>query len=143
MKTKPDYFYSQSGVIPYRLKNGVLQVMLITSQSGQRWGIPKGIVEPGLSAVESAAKEALEEAGLEGRVDPAPLGSYKHKKWGGTCRVAVFLMAVETVFEDWAESHRRRRWMTVEAAAARVEGAALKKLLHRVPAVLAARSGAD
>lgn len=141
MKTKPAYFYIQSGVIPYRIEDGVMRVLLITSQSGRRWVIPKGIVEPGLSAAVSAAKEALEEAGIEGRVDPVPMGSYKRKKWGGTCSVAVFVMAVETVFEDWAESHRRRRWLTVEEAAACVEEDALKQLIRRLPAMLAARSG--
>ena len=92
MKTKPDYFYIQSGVLPYRVEGGVMRVLLITSQGGRRWVIPKGIVEPGLSAVVSAAKEALEEAGIDGRVDPAPMGSYKRQKWGGTCSVEVFLI---------------------------------------------------
>ena len=71
MKTKPGYFYIQSGVLPYRVEGGVMRVLLITSQGGRRWVIPKGIVEPGLSAVVSAAKEALEEAGNE-LVEDAP-----------------------------------------------------------------------
>ena len=137
MQTKPDYFYTQSGVIPYRVEGGVMQVLLITSNSGKRWVIPKGIVEVDLSPAASAAKEALEEAGIEGRVDPVAIGSYKRQKWGGTCTVAVFLMEVETVFEDWAESYRRRQWMPLEEAVARVEEDALKQLIRRVPAVLA------
>ena len=141
MKTKPDYFYIQSGVIPYRIEDGVTRVLLITSNSGRRWVIPKGIVEADLSAAASAAKEALEEAGIEGLVHPASIGTYQRQKWGGTCSVEVFLMEVETVFEEWAESHRRRRWMTLEEAAAYVEEDDLKALLRRVPAVLAARAG--
>ena len=143
MKKKPDYFYIQSGVIPYRIEDGVVRVLLIATHSGRRWVIPKGIVEFGLTAAASAAKEALEEAGLEGPVDPAPIGSYKHRKWGGTCLVEVFLMKVETVFEDWAESYRRRQWMTIGEAAASVKDDELKQLIRRVPAVLGARSGDD
>ena len=138
MRTKPDYFYTQSGVIPYRIEDEVVHVLLITSRSGRRWGIPKGVVELDLSPVASAAQEALEEAGIDGRVYPAPMGSYTRQKWGGTCTVAVFLMEVETVYEDWAESYRRRAWMTLEEAVACVEEEALKGLIRRVPAVLAA-----
>ena len=138
MRTKPDYFYTQSGVIPYRIEDEVVHVLLITSRSGRRWGIPKGVVELDLSPAASAAQEALEEAGIDGRVYPAPMGSYTRQKWGGTCTVAVFLMEVETVYEDWAESYRRRVWMTLEEAVACVEEEALKGLIRRVPAVLAA-----
>ena len=137
MKTKPDYFYTQSGVIPYRFEGEVVQVLLITSRRGRRWVIPKGVVELDLSPAASAAQEALEEAGIEGRVHPAPMGSYTRQKWGGTCTVTVFLMEVETIFEDWAESFRQRVWMTVEEAIACVEEEALKGLIRRVPAMLA------
>ena len=141
MKTKPDYFYIQSGVIPFRREGEEMQVLLITSSGGRRWVIPKGIVEPGLSASASAAKEAQEEAGLEGHVYSTPMGTYQRQKWGGTCTVEVFLMEVVEVFETWPEAFRHRQWMTIEAAAALVEEEDLKRLLRRVPAFLASLSG--
>ena len=49
----------------------------------------KGIKDPGLSPRESAAKEALEEAGIEGEIADAALGSYTCEKWGATCTVAT------------------------------------------------------
>ena len=130
MRTKPDFFYIQSGVIPYRFKRGRMQVLLIRSSSDKRWVIPKGIIEPDLSPAASAAKEALEEAGVEGRVHRASIGSYERRKWGGTCTVEVFLMAVETIHSDWAESYRRRQWMDVDEAAASVEEKELRRLIN-------------
>lgn len=65
-RERPAYYYRQSAVIPYRFCAGQLQLLLITASSGRKWGIPKGIHEPGLSAQDSAAREALEEAGRHG-----------------------------------------------------------------------------
>lgn len=141
MKNKPDYFYVQSGVIPFRIEGGAMQVMLITSSGGKNWVIPKGIVEADLSAAESAAKEAEEEAGIAGTVYPTPIGSFQREKWGGTCIVEVFLMNVEHEWEDWPESYRRRVWLTIEEAASRVREEGLKDLLRRAPAFLASLSG--
>lgn len=55
---KPEWFYRQSGVIPYRWQQEELQVLLITNRRNRRWVIPKGIVEPELSPAASAVKEA-------------------------------------------------------------------------------------
>ena len=134
MRTKPDYFYIQSGVIPFRMDGGEMQVLLITSSSGKRWVIPKGIIEPGLSAWASAAKEALEEAGVEGLVYPTPMGTYERQKWGGTCTVELFLMEVDAIRETWPEAFRQRRWVSVDEAVALVEEEALKHFLRSAPA---------
>lgn len=130
MREKPDYFYRQSGVIAYRFQQGRPEILLVTSRSGRRWVIPKGIIEPELSAAASAAKEALEEAGVEGRIGAEPLGSYRYDKWGGTCSVQVFLLAVERIHDEWAEAHRRRLWVSPTEAADRVEEEDLKRLLR-------------
>ena len=86
----PAWIYRQSAVLPYRRRDGNLEVLLITSRGGRRWVLPKGIVEPGMTAPVSAAKEAREEAGIEGAVSERVLGSYRQDKWGGTCRIEVF-----------------------------------------------------
>jgi 8-oxo-dGTP pyrophosphatase MutT (NUDIX family) len=66
--------YKQSGVIPYRKKQGKIEVMLITSRNKGRWIIPKGVIEPDLNPRASAAKEAFEEAGVQGDVHSKLLG---------------------------------------------------------------------
>ena len=126
--------YEQSGVIPYRVRGNDLQIMLITSRGGKRWVIPKGIIESDMSAVDSAQKEAFEEAGVLGKVHGSVIGQYQYDKWGGTCTVQVFLLQVQEVLEEWPESGLRQRvWFNVDEAAALVKEKTLKKLIRQTP----------
>lgn len=134
----PDYYYNQSAVIPVRGAGEALRVLMISSRTGKRWVFPKGIVEPELSPRESAAKEAFEEAGIEGEVLPEPVGAYTYEKWGGTCAVAVFVMRVEQVAGAWLESFRKREWVTPEEAIRRVREERLQEILRALPAFCAA-----
>jgi phosphohistidine phosphatase len=84
MKTRPFWFYRQSGVIPYRISDGAIEVLLVSSRGGARWVVPKGVVEIGMmSPVESACREAYEEGGVRGNASEAPIGEYTYEKWGG------------------------------------------------------------
>src|SRR5262249_26119697 len=58
----PSEFTRQAAAIP--IKDGM--VCLITSSNGKRWVIPKGLIDPGHTAGESALLESWEEAGLVG-----------------------------------------------------------------------------
>lgn len=115
-RTRPAYYYFQSGVVPYRKG----RILLVSSRRRRHWVIPKGVHDPGFSAQESAAKEAFEEAGVLGDVEDTCLGSYQVEKWGATCTVAVFPMRVAQVLDRWPESERRRRWFPAAQAAAKV-----------------------
>ncbi len=53
-----------SGGVIYRLKNGEVEILLI-QDSRDRWTIPKGHIEPGESAKQTAIREIGEEAGLQ------------------------------------------------------------------------------
>lgn len=108
---KPDYWYKQSAVIPYRKRDGKTKILLITSRSKNKWIIPKGIIEPELSPQKSAAKEALEEAGVVGKVDAGIIATYKYKKWGGICEVQVYAMRVNEILNEWEEDFRNRKWI--------------------------------
>jgi phosphohistidine phosphatase len=132
----PDFFFKQSAVIPYRVGPAGVEVLLVTNRTRRRWIVPKGVVEPFLSAAESALKEAKEEAGVEGEVDGPPLGTYSYVKWGGTCNVEVFPMRVTKEYPTWEESFRDRRWFGIEDAAAVLREAALGDLLRNLPAAL-------
>jgi len=136
MHTRPDCYYRQSAAIPYRWGPSGLQVLLIMSRRRRRWVVPKGIVEPDLSPSDSAAKEALEEAGVLGRVRPGPLGSYEYEKWGGLCRVEVYAMEVEQELAAWPEQFRSREWLTPAQAVARVREPALRELIAGLAAAL-------
>jgi 8-oxo-dGTP pyrophosphatase MutT (NUDIX family) len=119
----------QAAAIPF--KGG--QVCLVTSRSGKRWVIPKGCLEPGMTAGEIALKEAWEEAGLSGVLQPEPVGSYVYDKSGFTCHVTVFYMQVTTAADDWPERGLRDRcWLTPGHAMARVEEQGLRELIRGI-----------
>ena len=105
---KKNRVYQQSSVVPWLKEDDEVSVVLITSQSGN-WIVPKGLVEPDLTPMESAAQEALEEAGVVGNTEPVVLCSYDYNKWGGVCHVEVFPLAVSTLLEDWDEKDWRER----------------------------------
>jgi phosphohistidine phosphatase len=131
--SKEDRCWAQSAVIPYRKAGKGWEVMLVTSRSGKRWVIPKGLCEPGMTAAESAAKEAYEEAGLRGAVDDRGIGSYKYQKWGGVCEVEVFLMRVKKELAQWPESNiRDRAWLSSSDAAEQVSEKKLAGWLRRL-----------
>jgi len=133
MPKNSEQHVQQSAVIPFRRRNGQLEVLLITSSRSKRWVIPKGDKETELSPRESAAREALEEAGIEGPVSGEAVGTYAYEKGGDLCRVRVFAMAVEVMHEKWQESFRRRRWLDPREAARRVNEKGLKRLLRTLP----------
>lgn len=129
---KPLYYYNQSGVIPYRIINKNIEVLLVTSRKKKKWIIPKGIIESNMSPQESALKEAIEEAGVNGKVSGKKLGDYDMKKWGGTCNVQVYLMEVKKELQKWPEDFRERKWVSLNKAVSMVENNGIKKLLNIV-----------
>ena len=129
----PEHFYMQSAVIPYRERGEEIEVLMITSRKRKRWVLPKGVKELDLSPQDSAAKEAFEEAGIEGLVSEGPIGSYQYDKWGGTCTVEVFTMNVQKVLDEWEESYRDREWVSLAEAMGRVSEPELKRILQRLP----------
>ena len=132
-----NWIFNQSAVIPYRYHNEKLEVLLITSRRKKHWVVPKGIIEPGLSPVTSALKEAFEEAGIQGEVPvEKPLGTYEYQKWGGTCQVRVYLMKVTREVNNWPEaSFRDRCWVSIPEALNKVDQTGLQKLLQTVPQI--------
>lgn len=121
--------FDQSGVIPFRKYKGKIEVLLITTLKGN-WTIPKGIIEDNHTPQESALKESVEEAGVWGIVAESKIGSYKYKKWGGTCNVKVYTMKVTKVFKKWEEDHfRERLWVPIEKAQEMIKKKELVKLI--------------
>ena len=128
--------YKQSGVIPYRKRQGKIEVMLITSRNKGRWIIPKGVIESDLNPRTSAAKEAFEEAGVQGDVHSKLLGVYKHRKWGDVCTVQIYAMKVRKVHRKWDETDREREWLSLKDALKRLSRNDLKKAMLRLPRVV-------
>ncbi|HEY63594.1 MAG TPA: NUDIX hydrolase [Caldilineae bacterium] len=59
---------SAGGVVCRRGVGGQLEVVLIATQGGERWSLPKGLVEKGESLEETALREVREETGLEAEI---------------------------------------------------------------------------
>jgi len=133
MSKRPDHYYCQSGVIPFRKRNGKLELLMVTSTSKKRWVIPKGVKERYLSPKASAIKEAWEEAGIRGKVSRSPIGAYRYNKWGGTCTVEVFTMQVREVVRNWEESFRDRAWFSLREALRRIEEEDLQQIVRQLP----------
>ncbi|WP_172963411.1 histidine phosphatase family protein [Thalassospira marina] len=135
-RKRPAYFYRQSSVIPYRNRKNEqtgddIEILMTLSSGGKHFVIPKGAIDPGLSAVESAIKEAREEAGCMGSATEPAIGSYHYQKWGSRCDVEVFAMKVEDLLPDaeWEESHRGREWIDLSRAIEMVKEEGLRKIL--------------
>ena len=122
----------QAAAIPFRRREGAVEICLITTIKAGRWTVPKGFIDPGDTAAETAAKEAREEAGIHGRVLGRPVGYYDIAKQGARYRVAVYLMQVDRVDDAWEEqSLRQRRWTTVRQAKELLAGRPVEAVFRR------------
>lgn len=102
-------YVEQSGVIPYIIEKGNIQIILIKSRSGKKWILPKGFIDEGLTPSESALKEAFEEAGVTGTVSSKPAGFYKYTRQMKEYKVSLFPMKTEVINDEWPESSERER----------------------------------
>ena len=125
---------AQYGALPYRL-SPQLEILLVTSRETGRWVIPKGWPIRLKSRRKVAALEALEEAGVEGRVAKEPLGEFDYPKMlrsgeSQACRVTVFALEVATQREAWREqTQRSAQWFGWEEAAAAVQEPGLSQII--------------
>jgi 8-oxo-dGTP pyrophosphatase MutT (NUDIX family) len=126
----------QYAALPYRRMHG-LEVLLLTSRDTGRWVLPKGWPMKGRKPHAAAGREALEEAGVEGRVAKKPIGAYAYAKRlpDGRlldCVVEVFAMAVDRQRKRWPErGQRTARWFSPAEAAEVVDEPELAALLER------------
>ena len=112
-----EFEFEQSAIIPYKIEDEELKILLITSIRKKKWIIPKGFIEFNLSAFESAKKEAYEEAGVIGTNETFELGSFNLIKYGGLTKIIVYSMEVEKFKEDYPEKNlRKRKWFTAKEA---------------------------
>lgn len=124
----------QYAALPYRWADG-LQILMVTSRETRRWVIPKGWPMARKKPHAAAAREAMEEAGVTGKVRKSALGAYhypKRLKTGEdlTCWVNVYPLEVARQLKRWPEKGQRTaQWFTPEAAAQAVNEPSLANLI--------------
>jgi 8-oxo-dGTP pyrophosphatase MutT (NUDIX family) len=121
----------QVAALPVRRIKGKTEVLLVTSRDTGRWIIPKGWCAKGH---ESAAREAKQEAGVEGKIDPKAIGHFRYVKTErsdqGAVDVTVFLLSVRKVLKRWREAAQRERaWFPIDDAAESVQEPELSSII--------------
>lgn len=96
-------------------------MVIVTSRRTGRWVFPKGSIDPRMTPEQAAEQEALEEAGVVGKIDRKAIGIYQTPKirppliW--TVEVTLYPMRIDTILEDWLEiKQRQRRFVTMPEA---------------------------
>src|SRR5687768_6649789 len=81
LEAAPVSIVEEAGAICYRrTKKGQIEVLLVGSRRNGCWGVPKGHVEPGETTSVTAAREAFEEAGVRGKMEPAVFDAFRYRK---------------------------------------------------------------
>lgn len=129
---------TQVAALCWHIVEGNLRILLVTSRETGRWVMPKGWPVAGKSAPDSALAEAMEEAGVVGKVSDRCIGFYAYHKVLGPgsdvpCVVAVYPLKVKTLVDDFPErAERKRRWFSPAKAAQRVEEPELREILRKI-----------
>lgn len=102
----------------------MVEFLLVRTKGGDKWTFPKGHVERGEDPCEAALREAVEEAGVTGEIDAAPLTEYAYPDTrGGAGDTLVPAYLFEVTSETGAKEGERFReptWLDPEAAERRL-----------------------
>ena len=134
-KAKKGARIRQVAAIPFRVEDGRLEIMLVTSRQTQRFILPKGWPMKGKSGRKAAAIEAEQEAGVIGEPLKKAAGAYSYWKRLATSfvrvDVTVYLLKVIDEKRDWRESRSRERaWLKPEQAASLIDEPDLATLVR-------------
>src|SRR5712671_5441510 len=128
----------QVAAICYRRQGEAVEFLLVNTNGGNKWTFPKGSTDPRLSHSQAAEREAAEEAGALGTIEPRHFHLYLHSQgvfWqpGGVQEFVVkaFLMEVqETRRPD--EMLRNPTWFSAEEAQQRLTKGREVKYAHEL-----------
>lgn len=107
-----------AGTIPWRIKSGQLQVLLIHRPQYNDWSWPKGRLDPNETLPETAWRETKEEIGLRLSLG-IPLGVIRYKTSNGNNRKEVWYWAARVVDQrpnPDAQEVDDTRWVSVSEA---------------------------
>jgi 8-oxo-dGTP pyrophosphatase MutT (NUDIX family) len=112
----------QVAAVCYRRRGAGVEFLLVNTNGGGKWTFPKGAPEPSRSHSQAAEREAWEEAGVHGHIEPQHFHLYLHSKgvfWKhpGVREFVVkaFMLEVDGV-EPAHEPQRNPTWFSPEQA---------------------------
>lgn len=125
---------TQFAALCYRIKNGELEICMVTSRRSKRWILPKGWPMHKQTPANAAATEAWEEAGVIGTAIDHCLGAYSYVKPLSDnptqVVVMVYPVAVSEVAQKWPEkSQRKRKWVSPKKAAKKLQEPELRRIV--------------
>jgi len=132
----------QVAAVCYRRRGTAIEFLLVNTNGGNKWTFPKGSTDPRLSHSQAAEREAAEEAGAIGTIEPRHFHLYIHSKgvfWqpGGVQEFVVkaFLMEIHQMRRP-DESNRHPTWVSAAEAKRRLAKGREVKYFHELEAVI-------
>ena len=139
----------QVAAICYRRRGTAIEFLLVNTNGGNKWTFPKGSTDARLSHSQAAEREAAEEAGAIGTIEPRHFHLYIHSKgvfWqpGGVQEFVVkaFLMEIHQMRRP-DEGNRRPTWVSPEEAKRRLAKGREVKYSRELEALSTALSNAS
>jgi 8-oxo-dGTP pyrophosphatase MutT (NUDIX family) len=112
----------QVAAVCYRRRGTSVEFLLVNTNGGNKWTFPKGTPDSAMSHSQAAEREAWEEAGAHGHIEPRHFHLYVHSKgvfWKppGVQEFVIkaFLMEVEQMAQP-EEDLRNPTWYAPEEA---------------------------
>ena len=132
----------QVAAVCFRRRGAAVEFLLVNTNGGNKWTFPKGSPEARLSHSQAAEREAAEEAGALGTIEPRHFHLYIHSKgvfWqpGGVQEFVVkaFLMEIHELRPP-DEPMRQPTWFSPEEARKRLAKGREVKYAHELQAVI-------
>ncbi|MFZ0294548.1 MAG: NUDIX domain-containing protein [Candidatus Sulfotelmatobacter sp.] len=132
----------QVAAVCFRREGAAVEFLLVNTNGGNKWTFPKGSTDARLSHSQAAEREAAEEAGALGTIEPRHFHLYIHSKgvfWqpGGVQEFVVkaFLMEVREMRRA-DEPMRNPTWFSPEDALRRLAKGREVKYAHEMEVVI-------
>jgi 8-oxo-dGTP pyrophosphatase MutT (NUDIX family) len=132
----------QVAAVCYRRRDDAVEFLLVNTNGGNKWTFPKGSPDAHLSHSQAAEREAAEEAGAIGTIEPRHFHLYLHSKgvfWqpGGVQEFVVkaFLMEVQQTRRP-DETMRHPTWVSADEAKRRLAKGREVKYAHELESVI-------
>lgn len=132
----------QVAAVCYRRRGAAIEFLLVNTNGGNKWTFPKGSTEARLSHSQAAEREAAEEAGALGVIEPRHFHLFLHSKgvfWqpGGVQEFVVkaFLMEVREMRRP-DEANRCPTWISPQEAKRRLAKGREVKYSRELDAVI-------